>query len=137
MASTRAREHVVTIRGYSHVNLQIRDLEREVAFYRDVLGFEVLPRPDFDTKGAWLQQGTAQIHLAVRDEVPERVGFPHLALLVPEDEFERTCAAIRARGVEWHREPRTREQFGVTVKAAFLEDPEGNLIELTTAGPQY
>jgi catechol 2,3-dioxygenase-like lactoylglutathione lyase family enzyme len=130
-------EQVIAISGYSHVNLQIRDLEREVAFYRDVLGFEVLPRPDFATLGAWLQQGTAQIHLAVRDEVPERVGFPHLALLVPEDEFDRTCAAIRARGVEWYRPPRTREDFGITVKAAFVADPEGNLIELTTAGPRY
>jgi metallothiol transferase len=137
MASTDTGEQVVAIRGYSHVNLQIRDLEREVTFYRDVLRFEVLARPDFDTKGAWLQHGTAQIHLAVRDEIAERVGFPHLALLVPEDEFERTCAAIRARGVEWLRPPSTREDFGVTVRAVFVEDPEGNIIELTTAGPQY
>jgi catechol 2,3-dioxygenase-like lactoylglutathione lyase family enzyme len=135
VVSTESGEQVIAIRGYSHVNLQIRDLDREVAFYRDVLGFEVLPRPDFDTKGAWLQQGTAQIHLSVREEVAERVGFPHLALLVPQEEFERTCAAIRARGVEWHRPPRTREDFGVTVQAAFVEDPEGNIIELTTAGP--
>lgn len=128
----------VTISAYSHVNLQTRDLERSMAFYCDVMGFEPIPRPDFGGfPGAWLQHGTAQIHLSTVDEMAERIGLPHLALMVPLDEFQNTCAALDAQGVTWVAPPSSREDFGVTVWAAFIEDPDGNIIELTNAGPQY
>jgi catechol 2,3-dioxygenase-like lactoylglutathione lyase family enzyme len=53
------------------------------------------------------------------------------------DEFQNTCAALDAKGVKWVAPPNSREDFGVTVWAAFIEDPDGNIIELTNAGPSY
>jgi catechol 2,3-dioxygenase-like lactoylglutathione lyase family enzyme len=136
--ATKTTEQTVTISAYSHVNLQVRDFDRAMAFYCDVLGFEPIPRPDFGGfPGAWLQHGTAQIHLSVCEEMAERIGLPHLALMVPADEYQNTCDALSARGVNWVAPPNAREDFGVTVWAAFIEDPDGNVIELTTAGPEY
>jgi catechol 2,3-dioxygenase len=137
--ATDTSEQTVTITAYSHVNLQVRDFDRAMAFYCDVMGFEPIPRPDFGGKfqGAWLQQGTAQIHLSVCEEMAERIGLPHLALMVPEAEFQTTCDTLTGRGVNWAAPANSREDFGVTVWAAFIEDPDGNIIELTTAGPQY
>jgi lactoylglutathione lyase len=136
--ATTTSSPTVTISAYSHVNLQTTDIDRSLAFYCDLMGFEPIPRPDFGGRGgAWLQQGTAQIHLAVVDELPERKGLPHIALMIPNDEYENTCRALEARGVKWAREPNSREDFGTTVWAAFVEDPDGNFIELTTAGPTY
>jgi glyoxylase I family protein len=125
----------VTITGHSHVNILTADVDRSVAFYTDVLGFHLIPRPGFNFRGAWLEQGTTQIHLSYIDEVPARVGLPHFALLVPIDAFDETVAALEARGAEWLSRPRSREDFGVTVRSAFLEDPDGNVVELSTAGP--
>ena len=136
--SSKPETQRVTITAYSHVNLQTTDLEKSMAFYCDTMGFEVMPRPDFGGfGGAWLTHGHAQIHLSVIEQMPERVGLPHLALMVPLDEFQNTCAALDAKGVNWVAQPNSREDFGVTVWAAFIEDPDGNIIELTNAGPSY
>jgi catechol 2,3-dioxygenase-like lactoylglutathione lyase family enzyme len=46
-----------------HVSILTSDVERSAAFYRDVFGFERLPRPDFPVRGAWLGCGDRQVHL--------------------------------------------------------------------------
>jgi catechol 2,3-dioxygenase len=128
----------VSISAYSHVNLQVLDVDRAVGFYTEVLGFEAIPRPDAPgfARGAWLQHGTAQVHLSATERMPERTGRPHLAFLVPANAFTTTCDTLAARGVTWLVRPVSREVFDETVWTAFLEDPDGNLVELTTAGPR-
>lgn len=120
------------ISGFSHVTGSVTDLERARHFYCDVLGFEVLPRPEFDGfPGLWLRMGNLQLHLGVIDAMPERKGFPHIALYVPTDEIPATFDRLRDAGVNVMREPRSREDFGRTVWAGFVCDPDGNAIELT------
>jgi catechol 2,3-dioxygenase-like lactoylglutathione lyase family enzyme len=129
----------VTVAGYSHVNLMVDDLDAAICFYTDVLGFELLPRPDFGefAKGVWLGHGAAQIHLSVVDEMVPRKGFaPHIALHIPADEYQESMAALEARGVAFLGAPNRREDFGKPVWAAFIEDPCGNLIELTDVDPR-
>ncbi|HEX5587081.1 MAG TPA: VOC family protein [Acidimicrobiia bacterium] len=125
-----------TVAGYSHVTVVVDDLDAAVAFYRDTLGFERLPRPDTLGPGAWLQVGTAQLHIVIVDELgPPPVGLPHLALHVPPGEWDATIAALEALDVDFVRRPRSREDFGRLVRAAFIRDPAGNVIELTDVGP--
>ena len=129
----------VTIAGYSHVNLTVVDLDAAVAFYTEALGFDVLPRPDFGPqgRGVWLGHGAAQVHLAVVDEKAPRRGFlPHIALHVPTEAYADTMAELETRGVEFVAKPRSRVDLGRTVWAAFVEDPSGNLIELTDVDPR-
>jgi catechol 2,3-dioxygenase-like lactoylglutathione lyase family enzyme len=118
------------------VAISVTDLDAARDFYCDVLGFEELPRPDFGFSGLWLRVGELQLHLGVVDEVPSAgPGFPHFALHVPTEEFDATIEAMRAAGVKMLGEPSTRVDFGTTVKAAFITDPTGNVIELTDVGP--
>lgn len=125
-----------TVSGYSHVAISVNDLDEARAFYCDVLGFEVLPRPDFGFPGLWLRVGALQLHLAVADEpVSAGPGFPHFALYVPTDEFDATIDAVRNAGVKMLGEPSSRVDFGTRVHAAFIADPSGNVIELTDVGP--
>ena len=42
-------------RRVDHVSFAVRDLERSLAFYRDLLGLPLAPRPDLGFPGAWLQ----------------------------------------------------------------------------------
>ena len=103
-STSRTGSRTVTIAGYSHVNLTVVDLDAAIAFYTDVLGFEVLPRPDFGPqgRGVWLGHGAAQVHLAVVDGKEPRTGFlPHIALHVPADAYADTMAELEARGVEF------------------------------------
>src|SRR5262249_732197 len=62
-------------------------------------------------------------------------GFPHFALYVPTDEFDTTIEAVRAAGVKTLGDPSSRVDFGTPVRAAFITDPSGNVIELTDVGP--
>jgi catechol 2,3-dioxygenase-like lactoylglutathione lyase family enzyme len=127
----------ITVAGYSHVAIMVDDLEAAVTFYRDVLGFRELPRPDFGpgTEGMWLQVGNSQVHIGVVDDMGQRAGFPHMALHIPADAWDDTMAGLEARGIEFLRPPRAREDFGVPVRAAFIRDPAGNNIELTDVDP--
>jgi catechol 2,3-dioxygenase-like lactoylglutathione lyase family enzyme len=124
-----------TVAGYSHVAIMVDDLDAAMTFYCDVLGFEVLPRPDFGP-GAWLQAGSAQVHIGVVDEMPDNgKGFPHFALLVPADAYDSTMAALADRGIPFLMGPNAREDFGRPVRAAFIQDPAANVIELTDVDP--
>jgi catechol 2,3-dioxygenase-like lactoylglutathione lyase family enzyme len=131
------RAPAITVAGYSHVAVMVDDLDAALAFYCDTLGFAVLPRPDFGpaTEGAWLQLGTAQVHLGTVDEMGPTTGFPHLALHVPADAWDDTMAGIEGRGIEFLLPPNERSDFGTPVRAAFIRDPAGNVIELTDVDP--
>ena len=56
--------------GVHHVSLNVSDTEVAGRFYTEVLGLEVLPRPDFGFPGAWLYAGEhAFVHLVGIDGV--------------------------------------------------------------------
>jgi catechol 2,3-dioxygenase-like lactoylglutathione lyase family enzyme len=135
--AVRTTAPAVTIAGYSHVAVMVDDLDAAIGFYRDLLGFSVLPRPDFGpgAEGAWLQLGTAQVHLGVVEEMGPRAGFPHMAMHVPAGAWDDTMRELETRGVPFLFPPSAREDFGVPVRAAFIRDPAGNVIELTDVDP--
>lgn len=119
-------------RRVDHVSFAVRDLERALGFYRDVLGLAPAPRPDLGFPGAWLQAGEAQVHLI---EVPADfdAGTPppalhplagHAAFAV--DDYEATLAALRARGLEVLA-------LGAEAGQMWVRDPDGHIVELIAA----
>lgn len=127
----------VTVSGYSHVAIDVTDLDAARRFYTQVFGFSELRRPDFGFPGMWLAVGTLQLHFA---EVPSMASgegrFPHFALHVPTEAFDDTIESLRQLGVPFLGDPIVRVDFGTTeVRQAFVHDPAGNIIELTDVGP--
>jgi catechol 2,3-dioxygenase-like lactoylglutathione lyase family enzyme len=53
--------------GLHHVSLAVTDLERSRQFYLEMFGLELLPRPPFDSVGAWFGVGSLQVHLIQYD----------------------------------------------------------------------
>jgi catechol 2,3-dioxygenase len=120
------------IRGLSHIVLHVNDMEKMVAFYRDVLGLVkyrehagrmvfLTADPDLEdhelalTKG---REGTAKIvaHIAWRVDTPADV----------KAYYER----FKALGVPIdHCVSHAYEEMGNTVSCYFL-DPEGNRLEI-------
>lgn len=108
-----------------HVSLNVSDVERSLAFYRDLVGMAVLPRPDFPFGGAWLDAGSGrQIHL-IEATVPEDHG-QHVAFRV--DDLDAAIAAFRSAGVEV---PDARRVGDTPIRQTFVRDPDGNRLELT------
>ncbi|MGE5218079.1 MAG: VOC family protein [Chloroflexota bacterium] len=121
-----------TIRGLSHVVLYVNDLEKMVAFYRDVLGLVkyrenagrmVFLTADPNTEDHELaltkgREGNAKIvaHIAWRVDTPADV----------KAYYER----FKALGVPIdHCVSHAYEEMGNTVSCYFL-DPEGNRLEI-------
>jgi catechol 2,3-dioxygenase-like lactoylglutathione lyase family enzyme len=113
----------------NHIALHVADLERSVAFYREVLRLVPIPRPAFDFPGAWFQLGAVQeLHLiggrSVETHSHNRGN--HWALLI--DDMDAWEADFRARGVEYLPR-RTRPDGAYQI---YLVDPDGHYIELCT-----
>lgn len=115
-----------------HVHLKVADLERAIAFYRDVLGFEVTDR--FARHAAFLSAGGYHHHIGLntwesqggQPPAPGTTGLYHAAILYPTraelaDALRRLLAhGVRIDGASDH---------GVS-EAIYLRDPDGNGLEL-------
>ena len=79
-----------------------------------------------------LPEGRAAIAIQTRDSLEEALGSPHelgggAVVGIRVADVEVTFAEVRARGGVFLREP--RDLWG-RLRACYLRDPEGNLIEL-------
>ena len=106
-----------------HVALVVNDADAALAFYRDVLGFTPVERPDgARNPGSWLQLGDGQVHLF---QPPDpAMNPPHFAIEV--DDLAAMVSSIRAHGVTVYDVDHT-PGFGYQ---AVVVDPSGNVIEL-------
>jgi catechol 2,3-dioxygenase-like lactoylglutathione lyase family enzyme len=109
-----------------HVQLAMppgRELEAE-AFYVDVLGFEVLPKPEplASRGGRWFEADGVQVHLGAEEDFrPAQKAHPALVA----DDLDVVVAALSegGYGVRWDTEL-------PDVRRCYVDDPFGNRIEL-------
>ena len=112
--------------GLNHVSVVARDLEESVRFYRDVLGLERLPTPNFEFPVAWLRAGDLQLHLFERPGAAP--SHAHFGLEI--DDFMAAYRRVKELGL-------LDDTFGSPVYELpdgavqmYVRDPTGNLIEL-------
>ena len=80
--------------------LQVFDMPTSIAFYRDVLGFEVIAQapPEGDAcDWAWLRHGSAELMLNTRYEADDRPAAPDPARMAAHDD---TALYIGCRDVD-------------------------------------
>ena len=125
------------IRGLVEVVLVVEDIDRSLAFYRDTLGLEPISPTELPVK--FLRIG------------PRRTGIPHQVVLIPrpmvaEQPLGRTRAlhhiglevapedflSERERLTGLGFEIRSGEHPFMPVDAFYLDDPDGNEIEIAT-----
>jgi catechol 2,3-dioxygenase-like lactoylglutathione lyase family enzyme len=127
--------------GIDHIVLRVRALAGALRFYRDVLGCP-LEREQPELGLTQLRAGRSLIDLVTLDG-PLGAGEPpgkgpnveHFCLtLAPFDE-PRLIAWLTAHGVAAHA-PDTRYGAQGEGRSLFIEDPEGNHIELKAGRPE-
>ncbi|MBT8419175.1 MAG: VOC family protein [Silicimonas sp.] len=115
-----------------HTHLKVSDLDRSIAFYRDVLGFEV--KQHYGDQAAFLAAGDYHHHLGLntwesrRGSPPAKgtTGLYHVAFLYPDRAaLGQAVASVLGAGVALTG----AADHGVS-EAVYLDDPDGNGIEL-------
>lgn len=118
----------------NHVARNTRRLEETRAFYRDVLNFKEISRPNFNFGGAWLYNYGVQIHLIVDESAPNPEGeistrAEHLALQC--DELESAERLLNEHGIPFRKNYVAERN----VTQIFFRDPDGHHIEIGNYPP--
>ena len=145
------------IRGVHHTSITTADRDRLVAFYRDLLGFEVVSEsewsggnPAADTifglkdsavRMAMLRASNAYLEIFEfarpegRPADPDRpvcdLGVTHICLCVSDIQAE--YARLSAAGMRFHCPPQAAGAVGA---ATYGRDPDGNIVELIEPDPK-
>jgi catechol-2,3-dioxygenase len=129
------------IRGLGEVALRVRDLDRMQDFYQNVIGLELLRRFD---RAAFFRLaegfgGHTQV-LALFDRAsdagyaglnPATTTVDHLAFEIELADFERERRRLADQGLAV-----TTAQHGwVHWRSLYVDDPEGNMVELVCYDP--
>ncbi|QDU61806.1 fosfomycin resistance protein FosB [Planctomycetes bacterium Pan216] len=114
----------------NHISRLTKSVDAALAFYRDVMGFRQVWRPDLTYPGAWLTNDRVMVHLIEGDKTQGEGEIlsrsDHLAFDVADiDECERR---LQAHGIAYDR----KVQRGSGTVQIFFNDPDGNHIELGT-----
>jgi len=115
-----------------HVHLKVADLDRALAFYRDLLGFEVTMM--YGSQAAFISAGGYHHHIGLntwhsKGSPPaskEGVGLYHTAILYPT---RKDLAMIFDR-LQRANYPLTGASDHGVSEALYLDDPDGNGVEL-------
>jgi catechol 2,3-dioxygenase len=115
-----------------HVHLKVADLDRALAFYHGVLGFELTLK--FGNSAAFLSAGGYHHHIGLntweslggQPPAPGTTGLYHIALLYPT----RAALADALRRLIDAKVPLAGASDHGVSEALYLRDPDGNGVEL-------
>ena len=117
-----------------HVSLVVRELEKAQNFYKDVLGFQEIERPPFNSKGIWYAIGDQQLHLieqptgkTFRTDGSVDSGDGHFAIWVKS--YKETISWLEESGIAYKDNPQSVAGFS----QIYIVDVDNNVIEFDAA----
>src|SRR5664279_2054672 len=120
------------IRGIKFISVPVKDQNKALAFYTELLGFKVRTDQEFIPGGQrWIELSILGADTGLALFTPEghedRIGGFQPISFWCDDVFQ-TAAVLKERGVKFFQEPR-KEQWGTS---AIFEDPESNKFVLSS-----
>ena len=140
------RKHL-PIESFNHIAREVADIEESLQFYRDIMGFVVIPRPPFEVEGYWLWGYGMALHIVISRIPREKresdlLRIEYLKQLLPRVDhmafISRNIDYIKEtlveRGIFFHEDfplgPEGR------LRQLFFFDPDGNVLEISNCGPE-
>jgi len=111
-----------------HLGFMVSDLDRSLAFYQRLFGFEAVKRFKFRNNNiVLLDIGDGLLELIQREDGAVPPAGSHTALLEPD--FDKRVKTLEEMGVEARVSPGLNGD-----RLCFFKDPDGHTIELTELG---
>jgi catechol 2,3-dioxygenase len=115
-----------------HIHLKVSDLDKALAFYHDLLGFEIMQQ--YGTQAVFVSAGGYHHHIGLNTwysknapPAPQRAaGLFHTAILYPT---RKDLAVALKRLIDAGYPLTGASDHGVS-EALYLDDPDGNGVEL-------
>lgn len=121
------------LEGIDHVALAVRDVEKTLRWYVDVLGFEHRHAGMWDGVPLFVGKGATALALfpAHAEALgpsgrPDHIGMLHLAFRATRKEFEAAQTELRQRDIIFH------SQDHEISESIYFDDLDGNRLEITT-----
>lgn len=113
---------MTSVRGLNHVTLAVADVDRAVAFYRDLLGFRLRA---LWPAGAYLEAGPLWLCLSLDPAAADQVrgDYTHIAFDVAAEAFDALSYRVAEVAPIW-RENRSEG------RSLYVLDPDRHKIEL-------
>ena len=137
----------MSIDSLNHYSIRTTNLDATRAFYTEVIGLDVGPRPNFPFPGVWLYKGESAVVHVVGIDAHDNAGLlaylgdgkpledvhgggsiDHVAFTC--NDFEGMRARFKAAGAV----TREREVPNLKLQQIFIEDPNGITLELNFPG---
>lgn len=133
--ASEGTEQGIQISGLAEIVLNVRDIAASLAFYRDLLGLNVISPPAMSSP-VFLRAGVAApglpAMLVLVQLPPESPAFAkprtlhHLALAVAPADFDHAEQSLTAAG----HALRSGKHPVIPSRTLYLDDPDGNEVEL-------
>lgn len=123
------------VKELGHAVLYVHDIERSSAFYRDILGWNQITKPDPRFPAAAFSSGRTHHELLLIEVGPEaqeipqgrRVGLYHLGIKIGDSDDELREAVARCREAGVHIVGLSDHTVSHSL---YVLDPDGNELEL-------
>ena len=118
----------ITVSGYNHVALSVKDMEASARFYRDIIGLEPIPVPEnMKAIRSWFRVAPGQeLHLLAGRVFPVTNNDPNMAhfslTIADADPVEQF---LKSKGLPYLRQKRFDGAWQI-----YVADPDGYFIEL-------
>ena len=121
---------MIPVTGVNELVLEVLDLERAEHFYSELLGLPVVERWE-GREAVWVMAGDRTRIGLWKPQVGIAGGrggvHVHYALHIAEEDYDAAVERLHACGLDV-----TEDDFGHS-RAAYVTDPDGNVVELWTA----
>jgi catechol 2,3-dioxygenase-like lactoylglutathione lyase family enzyme len=118
--SAKAQQTPFVAAGIDHISIQVTDLPRSIAFYRDIFGLSILNQ---DEENAIVRMGRTEVIVSLHAKAPTGI-VDHFAIAIEDFDRDAVTASLAEHGL-------TAEQnldYGF-----YVRDPEGIPVQIVGA----
>ncbi len=113
------------IKKCNHIAIIVADIGISMAFYVDVMGFQLIKRPNFDRVGCWLTMGNLELHLIKGTPIvhkEDNLIVSHIALEVVDT--RKALKRLNNLGIQFSKNVSVPDETEKsTVTQYFFRDP--------------